>query len=755
MSAMLPRGEDDVPDGLGGRQVYTRIRADCLRLRRHFTDDLFPPEAASLGYAELGAGSKLARAVVWRRPHEICKNPEFIVDDASRFDLCQGEIGDCWFLAALASLTLHPRLLERVLPSQQSFSAVDGYAGIFRFRFWQYGKWVEVVIDDRLPTVNGKLLFVHSQTSNEFWSALLEKAYAKLCGSYEAMRGGMLTEAFMDFTGGLTERRRVGREGEEDRPDGGVAAFHGLWDYMRMAQEAGSLMGASTYHPDEAPGRGKGPRATPGLLGRVRGRRWFEKGALGAGSGPAALGLCCGGVAGGLSFPNRPEVETKEGIVLGHAYSVTGVEKVIYRGQSVELVRLRNPWGCVEWSGDWSDRAPQWNEVDPRVVRRMRNALEDGEFWMFMGHFRKNFHTLDMCHLTADDLAEGQRHRWAVATHAGEWRRGHSAGGTCQHQDTYRTNPQYRVRILAREGGEVLLTLLQKPRDLQRNRQPLLSIGFLIHQIPKDLRDASWLPQEALTAASSVGGTATWSNLREVGGRFRLPYGDYVVVPCTFQPNEEAEFILRIFAQRDGLQSEEMGRESNATVQPRSVPKAPEPVEDATRRWCRDIFQKYTAPNKGIMDPFVLQNLLTKLVSTRAELGTTSFSLEGSRRIVGLKGHNGQLGLQEFTAFWTKLKDWTNIFVQSSQEVHGSLSPTELSSALQALGRAPSSESVRAITARYADARGRVGFEEYVCCLSTLTATSDAFGAFYSSGKATANGVLLSETELLRLMLCC
>ena len=36
--------------------------------------------------------------------------------------------------------------------ASSSTSSEDDHSGVFRFRFWRFGKWIEVLVDDFLPT---------------------------------------------------------------------------------------------------------------------------------------------------------------------------------------------------------------------------------------------------------------------------------------------------------------------------------------------------------------------------------------------------------------------------------------------------------------------------------------------------------------------------------------------------------------------------------------------------------------------------
>jgi hypothetical protein len=156
----------------------------------------------------------------------IFEDPSFVVDGFSTTDVHQGQNGDCWWVAAVATLCSMHELMEKVCVAR------DPECGVYGFVFYRDGEWISTVVDDNLyltkhdydawadrydatgekerkhkkryQTGSEALYFARCDHENETWLPLLEKAYAKVHGDYDAIQGGDSGEAVEDMTGGVT-----------------------------------------------------------------------------------------------------------------------------------------------------------------------------------------------------------------------------------------------------------------------------------------------------------------------------------------------------------------------------------------------------------------------------------------------------------------------------------------------------------------------------------------------------------------------
>uniref|UniRef100_A0A8C5N964 Calpain-1 catalytic subunit n=1 Tax=Gouania willdenowi TaxID=441366 RepID=A0A8C5N964_GOUWI len=670
------RSQWDRDDGLGQNnnavkflgQDFESLRAQSLRSGRLFEDNLFPCSTSSLGFNELGPRSSKTQGVRWIRPPEFCRRPEFIVDGATRTDICQGALGDCWLLAAIASLTLNDNLLHRVVPHGQSFS--QGYAGIFHFQFWQFGEWVEVVIDDRLPVKDGKLLFVHSAEGTEFWSALLEKAYAKLNGCYEALSGGSTSEGFEDFTGGVTEMFDLDKAPSD------------LYSIISRAIERGSLLGCSID----------------------------------------------------ITSSTDMEAVTFKKLVKGHAYSVTGVDEVkmckYSKNKVVKCVRMRLfPSFFVlflVYCFVFSSR--EWDGVDRGVKSRLQNRSEDGEFWMSFSDFLREFSRLEICNLTADALQNSQLKKWSSALYQSEWRRGSTAGGCRNYPATFWLNPQFKLALQHPDSSAngdctFLVALMQKDRRKKRREgKDMETIGFALYEVPDEFKGKSGvhLKRDFFLTHGSSARSELFINLREVSSRLRLPVGEYIIVPSTFEPHKESDFTLRVFSEKPA-DSEELDDEIIA-----DPPKEVRLDESQIDAGFKSLFRQLAG---AVISINVCACLCVCVCFIDKDLKTDGFTKESCRSMINLMDADGsgKLGLTEFHVLWEKIKRYLTIFRQFDLDKSGTMSSYEMRMALESAGFKLTNHLFQLIILRYTEADMSVDFDNFVTCLVRLETMFNTF----------------------------
>uniref|UniRef100_A0A667XLQ3 Calpain 12 n=1 Tax=Myripristis murdjan TaxID=586833 RepID=A0A667XLQ3_9TELE len=650
-------------------QHFKTLRDECLKSGVLFSDPAFAADQKSIGMPEDPDPNK---AIKWLRPKEISKNAVFVEGTTGTTDICQGQLGNCWLLAALSCLTMHPKLFVKVVPPKQNLS--ESYAGIFHFRFWQYGEWVEVVVDDRLPVREGRLLFSYSHTRNEYWSALVEKAYAKLIGSYGSLKGGNISEGMEDFTGGIAYSIPVSSRTPRV-----------LWRSLTAALSRGSLLScfiqASSYQE----------------IGKVTG----------------------------------------DGLVKGHAYAITDSDKVKKASGETLLLKLRNPWGFVEYSGPWSDKSKDWDDVGKAERDRMElKKREDGEFWISTEDFSRLFDTVELCSVSPDTLVEGDTPAspgatsvWTISAHEGCWVPGSSAGGSRRYQRSFWKNPQFELVLTEQDKADeddeddeddkddeddeemtpeekkiaekqkkkgkqctILVELLQKDRR-KKNKVHFLYMAFHIYRLQGACLDRSFFTQNR-----PVGRSGKYRAQRGVWRKVHLDPGNYVIVASTYRPNKPGEFFLQIC----------LCLLCACASQVMSMPVSP---EDHIR--VQKTFDDVAGPVRQFLPLSLDFSFLEK---------DYHLPLETCRQLIFGEKTKGRSSLsrKQTETLLSYLRNLQSIFFRFDEDSSGTMSPFELSMALQAAGVQCDGKVVQLLSERFGSGEPHLPFCGFVSCVTRL-----------------------------------
>jgi len=325
-----------------------------IRAGGKFEDAEFPATAASIG-----SSAHAARVASWRRPAEIGgAEARLWKNDWEIEGIIPGALSNAWLLGSANVLAGNRDVIAKVFVSTE-----HAIHGLYALRFWQddpnsEDDWKVVLIDDRLPcAANGTLAFSSSPDRAVFWAALLEKALAKLHGSYSATEAPHTPEAALlglELLSGDKAR-------EQPMPLKTGAPADEVWAALKEAVRTEHVMGARL------------DGAAPGAAAAA---------ALGLNADRSYCVVTCGEMPCG------------------------------------KMLRLRGFVGDPEWSGKWSDKDAAWTSR-LRQLLNYRDA-SDGTFWIEFADFCAHFTDLYLVRMADDRWTRmAMRARWADDTAGG------------------------------------------------------------------------------------------------------------------------------------------------------------------------------------------------------------------------------------------------------------------------------------------------------------------------------------------------
>nr|POE47995.1 calpain-type cysteine protease adl1 [Quercus suber] len=303
------------------RAKVNAIVKECKRLNQKYRDAVFNLEEGPYCLMSLSGHCPEALDSMgsppWiKRVEDIFDNPQFFIDGASATDVHQGSSGDCWFLAALMAISAKKDLVDNLCVAR------DPQIGVYGFVFYRDGEWVSEVIDDKLYLRVGDeddLAVVRDWNREDRKGLSLRIDEDKL---REGMQRGGEALYFSHCKSSetwlpLIEKAYAKAHGDYSAIEGGFASegIEDLTGGVGVVLNPEDIMDKDRFWKEQ--------------LSKVNDKYLF---------------------GGGSS---RKDVK---GFIGGHAYAVLQA----WEEGDLKLLKLRNPWGRVEWDGDWSDGSKLW-----------------------------------------------------------------------------------------------------------------------------------------------------------------------------------------------------------------------------------------------------------------------------------------------------------------------------------------------------------------------------------------------------------
>eukprot|EP00438_Fugacium_kawagutii_P001930 Skav226025 [mRNA] locus=scaffold2502:40315:42486:+ [translate_table: standard] len=399
-------------------------------------DPDFPHEVASLGKRFENDECEWVRALA------LSTSPA-LFNKAEPSDACQGQLGDAWLIAAIAAVAEFPNYLKDKIFTTKQASA-DGKYELQLFDWKGTKDWKTIQVDDYLPCVPrkknepGQKVFFADLSDGEMYVTLLEKAFAKLFGSYQELHYGDTAMAFASLTGCMEVNRygtHLGNTKALIKSVSGtpvkwvVTSREGLTVRLKSDLKSSKLgtlaknavfeeLDRDCYRIFYKKIEGEGPdsgwvsyyRVGKKTAERTTAVQWgFSSAKVGesykkqdlqpmetdmwsklkeadASNDLIVVNFEFKGVnsTGGPLYGTRPD-----GLMPRHVYSVLHAAEI--PGEVWEdpkrMVCLRNPWGRCEWKGPWKDQGDEWTANEDLAKKLKPGTKFDGLFWMAWDDF--------------------------------------------------------------------------------------------------------------------------------------------------------------------------------------------------------------------------------------------------------------------------------------------------------------------------------------------------------------------------------